>query len=870
MRPGLVLLGLLCTGFSYVVAAGARAQGEPLYPALDVPVAVTLAPDSAGGGAHDAAAPAEAAADFDFDASHFTASPNLDVRDLDGDRHLDATWLFDGVHVWLGRGDGRFDQGSFQPTTISSTSPLQGQWGDANGDGRPDAVFLTFTRVEIFFDQGDGSFGESTAQSVPGVNDFNPASWAPGFVDGDDHLDLVARNYHVFPGTKLQILYGLGGSSFAAPVDLAAPQGFAGPVGLGDLDGNGLTDVVAFIDGIGTYTLKSWIQTAPGVFAGQPSVPAGGTSSQKLELRDMSGDGIVDVVDHQWTQTFLYVCDGTGALPATPIALPGVQSDALFVDLDGDGLVDVLQTTAIEPFVPSAIFARADGTLSPPVVTVHEAEPLGTGDFDEDGLLDLWSPQAPLLGRGDGSFGAPRNFSIGVHVDSARRLALADFDEDGTLDVAATDIGHGLYVTLSELAATWRPPVALAPGYFNVALASGDLDGDGHADLVASRPFIGGTDVWRGLGTGGFTEQAALIFSGFENTGIGIGDFDGSPNADVVATTDGLLRVRLGFGNFTFGAERQTALPTPSNNPWLLVRDLDGDGVDDVLVSQSSGVYSLHCKGQGQFDPAVFVTASASQLTLADLDGDGDDDLLASGSQTVRALLGDGDGHFQAAPFPAVDTQLTALGTAVADADGDGLLDLAVGHLAAWSLFLGAPGGGWNAEPADVFDLPGAGFDLRFLDANADGRPDLLAVGRDGAGSPDGIGLTLAVQQEGPWSDLGFGLPGATQPELWPTGSLVAGTPMSLLLHDAFPHAHAYLVLGLSELSLPFKGGTLVPQPLLVLPGPPISSAGSGTLSATWPAGIPARTSLWLQCWMADPSGPAGFTASNAVRGTTP
>ena len=41
-------------------------------------------------------------------------------------------------------------------------------------------------------------------------------------------------------------------------------------------------------------------------------------------------------------------------------------------------------------------------------------------------------------------------------------------------------------------------------------------------------------------------------------------------------------------------------------------------------------------------------------------------------------------------------------------------------------------------------------------------------------------------------------------------------------------------------------------------------------LSDTWPAGLPSGLDLYAQAWFADPDGPNGLTASNAVTATTP
>jgi hypothetical protein len=47
------------------------------------------------------------------------------------------------------------------------------------------------------------------------------------------------------------------------------------------------------------------------------------------------------------------------------------------------------------------------------------------------------------------------------------------------------------------------------------------------------------------------------------------------------------------------------------------------------------------------------------------------------------------------------------------------------------------------------------------------------------------------------------------------------------------------------------------------------ASGGLG-LASPWPPGVPAGLELYLQCWVADSGGPSGFSASQALQGTTP
>jgi CotH kinase protein len=121
-----------------------------------------------------------------------------------------------------------------------------------------------------------------------------------------------------------------------------------------------------------------------------------------------------------------------------------------------------------------------------------------------------------------------------------------------------------------------------------------------------------------------------------------------------------------------------------------------------------------------------------------------------------------------------------------------------------------------------------------------------------------------------PWSDLGLGLAGVSGvPQLVGMGTLIGGDPVSLSLSNANPDSSATLVIGLSLLGAPFKGGTLVPMPDALL-GLFTSGTGGFLIAGTWPAGVPAGLTFWVQCWIADDAGPKGFSASNGLSGTTP
>ncbi len=132
------------------------------------------------------------------------------------------------------------------------------------------------------------------------------------------------------------------------------------------------------------------------------------------------------------------------------------------------------------------------------------------------------------------------------------------------------------------------------------------------------------------------------------------------------------------------------------------------------------------------------------------------------------------------------------------------------------------------------------------------------------------VGQTFLAPAD-PWTDLGLGLAGINGvPSLVGTGPLTVGSTITLELTDAAPSTSTTLVVGFTLLAAPFKGGTLVPTPTLLLTGLPTDAAGAFMLSAPWVDPSPSGLTLYLQSWTPDGAAPFGLSASNGLQGDVP
>src|SRR5262249_25567508 len=152
------------------------------------------------------------------------------------------------------------------------------------------------------------------------------------------------------------------------------------------------------------------------------------------------------------------------------------------------------------------------------------------GDVNGDGNLDvvvsntLASTISVLLGNGDGTFQAPRQFAVGVYVPTVaaisgglptfrRDIALADVNNDGRLGPAATNTASGdVSIWLGRGDGTFEPQRRFNATASPFAVAVADFNGDGLPDLVVhdSEQSTASLAILLGRGDGTFLPERVL------------------------------------------------------------------------------------------------------------------------------------------------------------------------------------------------------------------------------------------------------------------------------------------------------------------------------------------------------------------------
>ena len=247
-------------------------------------------------------------------------------------------------------------------------------------------------------------------------------------------------------------------------------------------------------------------------------------------------------------------------------------------------------------------------------------------------------------------------------------VVIGDIDGDGKPDLSVVNQGANTLSVLrntstsgSITTGSFAAKVDFATGTTPQIVAIGDLDGDGKLDLAVGNFGANTVSVLRNTSTSGsisvssFATQVTFATS-TQPIAVAIGDLDGDGKLDLAtanygANTISVFRNISSSGSITSGSFSSKIDFTTGTNPYYItIGDLDGDGKLDMAVpnygtNTVSVLLNTSTSGSittGSFASKVDFTVGSgpNAIAISDLDGDGKLDLAVTrGSYTTVAIL---------------------------------------------------------------------------------------------------------------------------------------------------------------------------------------------------------------------------------------
>ncbi|MFA6133721.1 MAG: VCBS repeat-containing protein [Phycisphaerae bacterium] len=243
--------------------------------------------------------------------------------------------------------------------------------------------------------------------------------------------------------------------------------------------------------------------------------------------------------------------------------------------------------------------------------------------------------------------------AIGEYFDDFSNIPI-DINGDGYLDFVTggwwSDALHWRENPQGDPSKPWLEHAIAKVGNIETTRAW-DIDGDGRLEVVPNTPG-GPQRVFKlvtdsaGKGTGQFKEF--VIYDAQSGHGLGFGDVNGDGRGDIILTKGWLEQPATGLeGKWTFHPEFDLG----SASVPILVVDVNGDGLNDLIVGQAHG-YGLDWWEQRRdggkrtwikhpIDP---FNSQYHDLIWADIDGDGQCELITG--KRYRAHCGHDPGEY--------------------------------------------------------------------------------------------------------------------------------------------------------------------------------------------------------------------------------
>lgn len=595
-------------------------------------------------------------------------------------------------------------------------------------------------------------------------------------LNADGHPDIVFCNYMHNSAVEAEAYIYWGhddGYSPARRTELLTHRALA--VAAADFNGDGFIDL-AFANN-GNESWSRFGHDKHEVSFIYWNGPTGFSEDRRLEVpiprasdcvaADLDGDGRAELVitgqqpGQACIKVFTFNHAGDQARELARFTRAAVRGVAL-IDVNADGHLDLvaMRTDNTAEVLPGS----RDGFAEQPILTleVAGASQCRATDLNRDGHVDLVFPNSASDGK-TGSwiyFGSSDGFSRDRRIElptlRSHSVTIADFDADGWPDLFFTNEFDDKTYDLDSYV-FWNREGRFDPadrdglfGFGPISSAAGDLNGDGHQDLLLINHTSGGI-------SGNDASPGSLVYWGNASHRYSDAAVTHLPTtADTMAMADfnldGFVDIAYPNGHVYWGAadgysdERRVSLDIDAGNG-VTTADINRDGYLDLLIPGGSGHGDdAHAWGRIYFgDGKTFSREYMAEMQLtvlvpqsvsvADLNRDGHLDLVYPDvdSKAVDFFWGDETGTFTNHRRTSIEAQ-NASTVEIADLNDDGWLDLVFGgtydterkgRQSRFGMILFGGLEGYDAERSQTFEAYDAN-EQAIADLNKDGYLDLV------------------------------------------------------------------------------------------------------------------------------------------------
>lgn len=591
------LAGVAATA-ALLLAGSAPAADGTAVPSASAPIVVGI---DAGGGpyvtTYDGSGNAKASVLPYFD---FTQGGiNVAAGDLDGKGKAEIVT----VPGLGGRGEIREFDGTGQqvgPTTLANPSGCGTRIavGDVNGDGKADLVTgndICAPDIQVF----DGMTGQRLSKFRAFNTDAtvgNGVRVAAGDVNGDGRDEVIVGGGQGDPGT-VEIYPG-------TPSDFTPKP-------------------LRTIDAFGSAV----------------------TSGVEVAAADVNGDGKADVIAAAETpdDAQIKIFDGsTGALLDSFHPFGLVSGGTLRVaagNVTGDGKPEIV-VGATSGYQPQIRIFSPDGTkLAEFSAPIYNGRSLAVGDVNGDGKAEIEMGSGPSYDSSVAVFDATGTLATqfeayGYSFTNGVRVAVGDLNGDGSLEEVTGQgpYGNSELTVLDEQGNELQDLYPFGQTWQGLYVAAGDVNGDGKAEIVAGSGCCEEPRVKVYDGSG-HEVSSFLAFDPTFQGGVRVatGDLEGNGTADIIAGAGpgGPPVVRI----FEASGQRKLSFyafdPAYTGGVYVAAGDVDGDGKAEIVVGSGTTGEVRVFDAQGheltafQAYPPSDGYYDGTRVAVGDVNGDG-------------------------------------------------------------------------------------------------------------------------------------------------------------------------------------------------------------------------------------------------------